>query len=161
MFLAILDNPPGRQLIEARDVPQQWDARRVQVNADKVDATGDDRLEHFFELLGIDVVLVKPDADILGIDLDELGQRVLEPAADRDAAAQGRVEVGELVAADLARRIDAGACLVDDDVGELCAAIGSAGWGLGGSLRRRRRMPRFRAVATVDASPLDLGPLAG
>ena len=58
---------------------------------------------------GIDVMLIEPDADILRLDLDQLGQRVLEPAADRDTAAQGGVEVGKLVAADLARRIDAGA----------------------------------------------------
>ncbi len=119
VLLAIIDDPPGGQLVEARDVPQQGHARRVQVDADEVDATGDDRLERLLELLGVDVVLVEPDADVLGLDLDQLGQRVLEPAADRDAAAQGRVEVGKLVAADLAGRVDARAGLVDDDVGKL------------------------------------------
>ena len=68
-------------------MPQQGHARRVQVDADEVDATGDDRLERLLELLGVDVVLVEPDADILRLDLDQLGERVLEPAADRDAAA--------------------------------------------------------------------------
>jgi hypothetical protein len=82
MLLAILDNPPGGELIEARDMSQQGDAGRVQVDAHKVDATGYDRLEHFFELFGTDIVLVEPDSDILGVDLDELRQRVLEPATD-------------------------------------------------------------------------------
>ncbi len=30
-------------------------------------------LERFFEMLGIDVVLVEADADILGLDLHQLG----------------------------------------------------------------------------------------
>ena len=124
-------------------MPEQGNARRVQVDADEVDATGDDRLERLLELLGIDVVLIEPDADILRLDLDQLGQRVLEPAADRDPAAQGRVEVGKLFAADLARRVDAGAGLVDDDVGELRELrVGRVGPGRLG--RRRRPMPRPR-----------------
>ena len=59
---------------------------------------------------------------------------ILEPPADRDGAPQGGVELGQLVAADLAGRVDAGAGLVDDDVGEL----GEQGVG-GVRLRRRRR----------------------
>ena len=46
------------------------------------------------------------------------------------AAAEGRVELGQLVAADLAGRVDAGAGLVDDDVGEL-GELGVGRVGLG------------------------------
>jgi hypothetical protein len=58
VLLAILDDSPGGELIEARDVAQQGNAGRVQVHADKIHATGNDRLEHLFELFGTDIVLV-------------------------------------------------------------------------------------------------------
>ncbi len=45
------------------------------------------------------VVLVLPDADRLRLDLDELGQRVLQPPGDPDRAAQRNVEVGNSFAA--------------------------------------------------------------
>ena len=43
------------------------------------------------------VVLVLADADRLRVDLDQLGQRVLQPAGDRDRAAQRDVQVGQLL----------------------------------------------------------------
>ena len=154
VLLAIFDDPPGCKLIEARDVSQQGDAGGVQIDADEVNATGNDRLEHFFELLGTHVVLVEPDSDILGVDLDELGQRVLESATDRDAAAQGCIEVGELVAADLAGRVHTGTSLVANNVGELCQD-GIGGVRLGRLRRRRRRVPglgRSRPLGPAMAS---------
>ena len=51
VLLAVIDDPPGGQLIEARDVPEQGNAGRIQVDADEIDATVDDRLERFLELL--------------------------------------------------------------------------------------------------------------
>jgi hypothetical protein len=115
----VVDHPTRRELVQARDVAQERDAGRVEVDPHEVDAAGDDRLERLLELLGIDVVLVEADADVLGLDLDQLGERVLEPPADRDRAAERGVVLGELLAADRAGRVDAGAGLVDDDVGEL------------------------------------------
>ena len=114
-----LDNPPRRELVQARDVPQERDAGGVEVDADEVHATGDHPFERLLELLGIHVMLIEPDPDVLRLDLDEFGQRVLESSADRDRASDLVVEVGELLAADGADRIDAGAGLVDDHVGEL------------------------------------------
>ena len=49
--------------------------------------------------LWFDVVLVLADADRLGIDLHQLGQRILQAARDRHRAAQGHVEVGNSFAA--------------------------------------------------------------
>ena len=103
---------------------------------------------------GIDVVLVESDADVLGLDLDQLGQRILEPAADRDAAAQGGVGVGKLLAADLAGRIDAGAGLVDDDVGELGEqAVGRVGLRRGSAAAASARLARAGGTATSPTSP--------
>jgi hypothetical protein len=91
-------------------------------------------------------VLVEADADILGLNLHQLGQRILKPAADRDTAAQGRVGIGKLIAADLARGVDAGASLVDDDVDELRQHSVGGVW----SRRRlRRRRPLRRRVSRL------------
>ena len=135
VLLAVFDDPAGGELVEPGDVSQQGNAGGVQVDTDKVHAARDHRFERVLELFGIDVVLVEPDTDVLRLDLDQLGERVLEPAADRDAAAQGRVEVGKLITADLAGRVDAGAGLVDDDVDELREQV-VGGVGPGGLLRR-------------------------
>ena len=59
----------------------------------------------------VHVVLVLADADALGIDLHQLGQRILQAPRDGDRAAHREVEVGELLARDVARRVDAGARL--------------------------------------------------
>ena len=64
----------------------------------------------------IDIVLVHADADGLGIDLDQFGQRVLRAAGNRDCAADGDVEVGELGAGEGGGGVDRCACFVDDQV---------------------------------------------
>ena len=45
----------------------------------------------------VDVVLILADADRLGLDAHELGQRILQPPRDRHRAAQRHVEVGKLL----------------------------------------------------------------
>ena len=143
LLLAVLDQVAGHQLVQAGDVPQQRHAGRVQVDADRVDARLDDAFERLLELLGVDVVLIEADADVLRIDLDQLAERVLQAPADRDGAAQRGVEVGELLAADRAGRVDAGAGLVDDDVGQVRpAASGSGAGGGAAAAAERRRRPR-------------------
>ena len=61
----------------------------------------------------VDVVLVLADADALRIDLHELGERILQPPRDADRAAHREIEIGELLARDVARRVDARAGLAD------------------------------------------------
>jgi hypothetical protein len=72
----------------------------VHLDADRVDARYDDVVELALEGGLIDVMLILPHADALGVDLDQLGQRVHEAAPDRDGAANGHVLVGELLARD-------------------------------------------------------------
>ena len=48
----------------------------------------DHRVQGAFQLAAGDVVLVLADADGLRVDLDELGQRVLQPPRDGYRAAQ-------------------------------------------------------------------------
>ena len=137
LVLAVFDDPPGRELIQTRNMPQERDAGGIQIDADEVDAARDDRFQRLFELLGVHVVLVEADADVLGFDLDELGQRILKPPSDRDGAAERGVELGKLLAANLAGGVDAGPGLVDDHVRELRQQrIGRV---RGGGCRGRRR----------------------
>jgi hypothetical protein len=119
VLLAVVDDAPGRQLIETGDVPQKGSTRRIQIDAYEVDATGNDRFQCFLELLRVYVVLIESYANVLRLDLDQLGQRILEPAADRNPAAERCVAFGQLFAAHLAGGIDARAGLVDDDISKL------------------------------------------
>ena len=115
----------------------------------RVDAVLDHRIERAGEPGLVDVVLVLADADRLGLDLDQLGQRVLQAARDRDGAAQADVEVGELLGGELGRRIDRGARLRHHHLGELRAR---ASW-----RSARRRACRSRGCGAVaDADQIDL-----
>jgi hypothetical protein len=58
-------------------------------------------------------VLVLAHADRLGIDLHQLGQRVLQPPGDGDGGAQRQVQLRELLARHVGRGVDRRAGLVD------------------------------------------------
>ena len=68
---------------------------------------------------GLDVVLVEADADVRRLDLHQFRERILEPAADRDGAADRGLVAGELVARVGAGGVDARPGLVDDAVGDV------------------------------------------
>ena len=113
MFIAELDDFLGGAFVDAGDVAQQGPGRRVEIHADAVDAAFNHRLERLVQLVLIDVVLILADADGLGVELDQFGQRVLQAARDGDGAADGEIEVGKLLARDFGGGIDGGAGLVD------------------------------------------------
>ena len=68
-------------------------------------------------------MLILPHADGLGLDLDELGQRILKPTRDRDSRAQIDVILREFLGAELARGIHRGARLGDDHIAQMRAAL--------------------------------------
>ncbi len=129
--LAVLHDLLRGAGVDAGHVLEEGVARGVQVDADVVDHRADDLVEAVGKALLVDVVLVEAHPDGLGVDLHELSEGVLEAAADRDGAADGQVELGELLAGGVARRVDRGPVLVDD--GEF-AAEGVLGYGLGDDL---------------------------
>jgi hypothetical protein len=147
LLLAILDDSPGSQLVEAGYVAEQGNAGGVQINTHEVDATADDGFQRLLELLRADIMLIEPDADVLGFDLHQLSQGVLEPPSDRDRATKRGIVLGQLFPTHLARRIDAGAGLVDDDVGELSEEM-IGRMRRGGSGRWWRSSRRFGARST-------------
>ena len=61
----------------------------------------------------VNVVLILADSDRLGIDLDQLGERVLQPAGNGNGAAHGEIEIGKLLPRNLRGGVDAGAGLAD------------------------------------------------
>jgi len=69
-------------------------------------------------------VLVKADADVLRIDFDQFAEGILKATANRDGAACGGVVIGELLAADGTGRVDTGAGLVEDDIGQVGRGLG-------------------------------------
>ena len=85
----------------------------------RVDAVLDHRVERAGQLGLGEVVLVLADADRLRVDLDQLGQRVLQPAGDRHRAAQRHVEVGQLLRGVGRGRVDRRAGLGDHHLGQL------------------------------------------
>ncbi|MNI02127.1 hypothetical protein D3C73_549910 [compost metagenome] len=77
------------------------------------------RLEALLQMLLGDIMLVLADPNGFGIDLDELGQRVLHPAGDRDCASLSDVKRGELLLRELRCGVYACSSLADDQVSEL------------------------------------------
>ena len=68
-------------------------------------------------------MLVLADADGFRVDLDELGERILEPAGNRGGGALADVEGRELLGALLGGGVDGGARLVHDHVGDREAGL--------------------------------------
>ena len=64
-------------------------------------------------------MLVLPDTDRLRLDLDELGERVLEPPRDRHCSAEGHVEPRQLLRGVGGGGVDRGARLRHDGRGDL------------------------------------------
>ncbi len=123
VVVAVLHYLLGQRRVDAGHVLEERMARGIDVNADAVD----DRLHHLVERLGeallVDVVLVEAHAYALGVYLDELGQGILDAPAYRNGAAYRQVELGELLAGYVARRVDRGPVLVDHRVLGLAAEL--------------------------------------
>src|SRR5688500_16030138 len=104
MGVAVRDDAFREREADACDARQEPRARGVELDADAVDAA----FHHVIELLAESglryVVLILADADAFRIDLHELGQRVLQATRDADRAADREVELGKLLASDVARR---------------------------------------------------------
>ena len=69
---------------------------RVQVHADRIDAVFDRRIERARQRALVHVVLILADADGLGIDLHQLGQRVLQAPRDATRRRAGSRRVREI-----------------------------------------------------------------
>ena len=98
----------------AGDVRQQLRRGGVHFHAHAVHAAFHDVVQALAKLRLVHVVLILPHADGLGVDLHQLGQRILQAARDGDGAADRHVEIWKFLARDVARRVDRCAGLTHD-----------------------------------------------
>jgi acetolactate synthase-1/2/3 large subunit len=85
------DRPYRHAFTDAGDSRQQRRGGCVDVHPYGVDAILDHRIEGTREFVLAEIVLILAHADRLGINLDQLAERVLKPPRDRDRSAQGHV----------------------------------------------------------------------
>ena len=77
VLITIFDNRLSQPLRDPGDVLEQIDRRRIQIDADSVDARLHAGTQADFEFLLVDIMLVLTDPDGLRIDLDQLRQGIL------------------------------------------------------------------------------------
>ena len=106
MLVAVGDDVLGQGLGEAGDPVEQGDRGGVHIHPHRVHAILDHRIEPAGQLALADVVLVLTDTYALWVDLDQLGQRILQAAGDGDGAAQGDVEIREFLGGKLGSGVD-------------------------------------------------------
>ena len=116
LLLAPCHDVFGRGRADTRHAAQQRRRGGVQVHADTVHAVLDHAVQRLVQPLLGHVVLVLADTDTLRVDLDQLGQRVLQAAGNRHGAAQVDIILRELLSGQLGRRIDRGTGLADDHI---------------------------------------------
>ncbi len=97
------------------DVGEERRRRGVHLDPDAIDAAGHDLVEARLEPRLVHVVLILSHADGLGIDLHQLGERILQPTGDRDGAAERDIEPGKLGARLVGGGVDRRAGFVDHD----------------------------------------------
>jgi len=122
-LVAVGDDIERGALGDASDVAEEGPGGGVEIDADAVNAALDYGFEGLLELSLIHVMLILTDADGFWVDLDELGERVLETARDGGGSTDGEIEVGELLAGDVRCGVDAGACLADGDGEEVVEVV--------------------------------------
>ena len=113
--LAEGDDVLGQTAVESRDLSEQRHRGGIEIHADRVHAVLDHGVQGARQPRLVDVVLILTDTDRLGLDLDQFGERILQPARDRDRAAQRDIQLGQFLRGELRGRIDRGARLVDDE----------------------------------------------
>ena len=96
VFGAVGNDAFGSCGAHSRHVREQLHGGAVEVHSHGVHAVFDGVVEGAAQGGGRHVVLVLAHADGLRVDFDELGERVLQAACNRDGAAHGHVVVGQL-----------------------------------------------------------------
>ena len=87
----------GHMPRQARDPRQQGLAGGVQVHAHRVHTVFHHGIQRARQFALVDVVLVLAHPNGLGLYLDQLGQRVLQPARDAGGATQAHIDVGHFL----------------------------------------------------------------
>ena len=104
---------------DARDARQQRRRGGVDIDPDRIHAVLDHGVERARQLVLAEIVLVLADADRFRVDLDQLGEGILQPSRNRYCAAQGDVEVGQFLRGIGGGGIDRGTGLRNHDLRHL------------------------------------------
>ena len=123
VLFAVSQNIFGNGFAHARHARQQRRGRGIDVHADRTDAVLDHAVQRLTEPRLRHIMLVLSHPDGLGVDLDQFGQRVLEPPRDGDRGAQRHIKIRELLRAQLGRRIHRRARLGYDHVLHVSAVL--------------------------------------
>ena len=123
VFLPVGHDVFGRGPVQAGHPLQQRGRGGVHVHTHGVDAVLHHAVERLLQAGLGHVVLVLSHADGHGVDLHQLRQGILESAGDGHRRAEVHVVVGKLLRGQFRRRVDRGARLVDDDVGDAAAQL--------------------------------------
>ena len=113
MGLAPAHHRLGHAARQTRHARQQRHTGGVQVNPHRVHTILHHGLQRFGQLALIDVVLVLAHANRFGIDLHQLGQRVLQPPGNAGGSAQTHVHIGHFLRGKFAGGIDRSPGLAD------------------------------------------------
>src|SRR5215831_281681 len=106
MLIAIADGILCKLVSDTGNVFQKIDRCAVQLDTDSVHAGFDHRRETALQLLLIDIMLILPDTNGLGVRLHELRQWILQPARDRYGAADSDIQLRKFLSRTLRRGID-------------------------------------------------------
>ncbi len=153
VLVAVLDNILRQRGIQPGDVGQQRGGGGIDINPDGVDAILDHGFQRFTQPVLVNIMLVLADADRLGFDLHQLGERILQTARNRNRAADGNVKLGKLARRKFRGRVHRGTRFADHDFGQ--TQFGMAFDEFGGEL-----VGFARSGAVADADKIDVVLLA-
>ena len=119
----MLDNLAGQCGTNAADIAEQFAAGGVELHTHAVDTAHHHVVEALLQEGLVDIVLVLPHADALGVDFHQFAEGVHEAAANADGTAYGDIIFRELAAGQLGSTVDRGSVLADHDSDDLAFEV--------------------------------------
>src|SRR6266478_1912719 len=86
---------------------------RIQIYTDAIYTNIYDQVEILFQQALRNIVLILSDTNAFRVDLDQLGQRILQPPCDRNRTTNRQIQIGEFLARNITCTIDTRARFVD------------------------------------------------
>ena len=90
----------------------EWGRSGIEVDADFIYRILNNCVQGFCQLLLVHIVLILTDSDSLGIDLDQLCQRILYSSGDGSRTSLTNIKMREFLGCKLAGGVDRSSCLV-------------------------------------------------
>ena len=97
---------------------QQWRGSGIQIHPYPVDTAFHHAVQRLRQPVLGHIVLILPHADGLGINLDQLGQRVLQPPGDGNSGPEIDIVIGEFLGRQRRSGVDGGPGFTDHQIGQ-------------------------------------------